>query len=180
MLKSFELFTSKVFCELLSISLEVSGKQKFGLPLPYPNGKARIILLGQQFSRSTIHRLKFHVSFTSCNLPLALRHEDLNLEWRVLFLWYFAWSFYSVGLPQGLSSKESVCSTGDTGDRGSIPEWGRYPGGGNGNPLQCSCLGNPIDRGAWQATVHGITKSQIQLSNWASTHAYSTTSINME
>ena len=46
------------------------------------------------------------------------------------------------------------------GDRGSIPGWGRSPGEGNGNPLQYSSLGNPMDRGAWRATVHGVTKSQ--------------------
>ena len=45
-------------------------------------------------------------------------------------------------------------------DVGSIPGSGRSPGEGNGNPLQYSCLGNSMDRGAWQATVHGITKSQ--------------------
>ena len=46
-----------------------------------------------------------------------------------------------------------------------IPGLGRYPGEGNDNPLQYSCLENPMDRGAWQATVHGITKSQTGLSN---------------
>ena len=46
----------------------------------------------------------------------------------------------------------------ETGDAGSIPGWGRYPGGGSGNPLQYSCLGNPVDRGAWWATVHGVMK----------------------
>ena len=45
------------------------------------------------------------------------------------------------------------------GNTSSIPELGRSPGGGNGNPLQYSSLGNPIDRGAWRATVHGVTKS---------------------
>ena len=44
-------------------------------------------------------------------------------------------------------------------DAGGIPESGRKPGGGHGNPLQDSCLENPTDRGAWQATVHGVTKS---------------------
>ena len=44
------------------------------------------------------------------------------------------------------------------GDAGSIPGSGRPPGGGNGNPLQYSCLGNPMGRGAWQATDHGVTK----------------------
>ena len=46
----------------------------------------------------------------------------------------------------------------NTGDLSSIPGSGRSPGGGNGNPLQCSCLENPMDRGAWWATVHGVTK----------------------
>ena len=48
----------------------------------------------------------------------------------------------------------------NAGDTGSIPESGRSPGGGDGNPLQYSCLDNPTDRGAWRATVHGVTESQ--------------------
>ena len=55
----------------------------------------------------------------------------------------------------------------NAGDAGSIPGSGRSPGGGNGNPLQYSCLENSMDRGAWQATVHGVTKSQTWLSNSA-------------
>ena len=51
----------------------------------------------------------------------------------------------------------------NAGDVGSIPELGRLPGEGNGNPLQYSCLENPLDRGAWQAVVHGVTKSQTPL-----------------
>ena len=50
-------------------------------------------------------------------------------------------------------------------DAGSIPEWGRTPGEGNGNPLQYSCLENSMDRGAWWATVHGAAKSRAQPSN---------------
>ena len=53
----------------------------------------------------------------------------------------------------------------DTGDMGSIPALGRSPGGGNGKPLQYFRLGNPMDRGAWQAIVHGVTKSGTQLSD---------------
>ena len=67
------------------------------------------------------------------------------------------------GLPLWLSSKETSCNAGDTGDSGSIPGSGRSPGTGHGIPLQYSCLGNPIDRGAWQATVHGVTKSWTRL-----------------
>ena len=53
----------------------------------------------------------------------------------------------------------------DAGDAGSISELGRSPGEGNGNLLQYSCLENPMDRGAWQAIVNGVAKSQIQLSD---------------
>ena len=54
---------------------------------------------------------------------------------------------------------------GSAGDVGSVPALGRSCGEGNSNPLQHFCLGNPMDRGAWQATVHGVTKSWIRLSD---------------
>ena len=60
--------------------------------------------------------------------------------------------------------KNPPANAGDIGDEGTIPAWGRSPGEGNGNPLQYSCLGNPLDTGAWWATVHGVAKSQIGLS----------------
>ena len=59
------------------------------------------------------------------------------------------------GFPGDASGKESTCSTGDVD---LIPGLGRSPREGNGNPLQYSCLGNPMDRGAWWATVHGVTR----------------------
>ena len=59
--------------------------------------------------------------------------------------------------------KNSLANKGDIRDAGSIPESGRSPGGGNGRPLQYSCLENPMDRGAWRATVRGVTKSQTRL-----------------
>ena len=55
--------------------------------------------------------------------------------------------------------KNPPANTGDTGNLGSIPELGRSPGGGNGNPLQYSFLGNPMDGGEWQTIVHGVAKS---------------------
>ena len=55
----------------------------------------------------------------------------------------------------------------NSGDMGSIAGSGRSPGEGSGNPLQYSCLGNPMDRETWQATVHGVTKSWTQLSDGA-------------
>ena len=60
------------------------------------------------------------------------------------------------GFPGSSNGKESACNVGDLG---SIPGLGRSPGEGNGNPLQYSCLENPMDRGAWQAIVHGVAES---------------------
>ena len=68
-------------------------------------------------------------------------------------------------LPLWLRSKESICSAGEAGDTGLIPESRRSSGGGHRNPLQCSCLENPMDRGAWWATV------RHDWSDWALTHA---------
>ena len=62
-----------------------------------------------------------------------------------------------------LVAKNLPAKVGDVRDMGSIPESGRSPGGGNGNLLQYSCLGDSMDRGAWQPTVHRVTKSQTQL-----------------
>ena len=74
------------------------------------------------------------------------------------------------GLPQCFSGKEFACNAGDTG---SILELGRFLGGGHGNPLQYSCLENPIDRGAWWPTVHGVAKSWTRLSDFTFTFTFS-------
>ena len=70
-----------------------------------------------------------------------------------------------MGFPGGSKVKNLPANAGATGDLGSIAGSGRSPGGGNGNPLQYSCLENPMDRGAWLATAHGVTKSQTQLTD---------------
>ena len=62
-----------------------------------------------------------------------------------------------MGFPGASDGKESACNAGNLS---SVPELGRSPGGGHGNPLQYSYLENPMDRGAWQATVHGVAKSR--------------------
>ena len=72
-----------------------------------------------------------------------------------------------MGFPGGSEVKASACNAGDLG---LIPGLGRSPGEGNGNPLQYSCLENPMDGGAWWATVHGVAKSQTRLSDLTSLH----------
>jgi len=74
------------------------------------------------------------------------------------------------GLPTWHSGNEPSCPAGDTGDVGSVPGSWRCPGGGHGSPLQYSCLENSMDRGAWWATVHGVTKSQTRMSMYTSYH----------
>ena len=66
--------------------------------------------------------------------------------------------------------KDLPANAGDIRDTGLIPRWERSPGGGHGNSLQYSCLENPMDRGAWQAIVHRVAKSQTRL-NQLNTHA---------
>ena len=69
------------------------------------------------------------------------------------------------GLPRWLSGEEYTSDSGDAGDAGSICGSRRFPRGENGNSLQYSCLENPMDRGTWRATIHGVAKTQTQLSD---------------
>ena len=116
------------------------------------------------------------------SLPLPHHHFTLAIEnltedsWATIFVLflgsningqevcivYLYFSFSYMGLPWWLRGEESACNVEDPV---STPELGRCPGEGKGNSLQYSCLGNPMDRGAWRATFHGITKSWIRLSN---------------
>ena len=73
-----------------------------------------------------------------------------------------------LGFLGGSNDKESACNAGDLV---LIPGWGRAPGGGHNNPLQYSCVENPMDRGAWWAAVYGVSKIWTQLSTW---HIYKT------
>ena len=81
-------------------------------------------------------------------------------------LWHIIMMILTNGASQVmLMVKNLPDNSGDIRDMGSISGWGRFPGEGNGKPLQCSCLENPMDRGAWQAIVHGVAKSQVRLNN---------------
>ena len=121
--------------------------------------------------------------FTSC-VFLGKSLPSLGLiEARVIWtrpasqiLWYDAHSFQSMlihkvlqSFPGGSNGKASACSAGDPG---LIPRWGRSRGKRNSNPLQYSFLENSMDRGAWQATVHGVAKSQTRLSDFTHNGVY--------
>jgi len=78
---------------------------------------------------------------------------------------------WNTGFPGGSVVETLPANVGDTRDLGSIPGLGRSPGAGNGNSLQYSCLGNPMDRGAWWAPIHGVAKSRTRLSSTTTTTA---------
>ena len=100
--------------------------------------------MGKEFGREWIH-------VYVCLGPLCCAPETLRL--------LISWLYCSIlqGFPGSSDGKESACNAGDPG---SIPGLRRSPGGGHGHPLQYFCQENSMDRGAWQATVHGVTKSQ--------------------
>ena len=80
----------------------------------------------------------------------------------VLLLFLCPGSLSPINFPDGSDGKESAC---DAGDLRLIPGQGRAPGEGNGQPLQCSCLENSMDRGVWWTTFHGVAKSRTWLSD---------------
>ena len=98
---------------------------------------------------------------------LILSPEFKNKIRMSVLTTFIHFSFFLEGLANSKGASKVVqevknlpANARATGDTGSIPGLGRFPGGGNGNPLQYSCLGNPMDRGACWATVHGVAKSQ--------------------
>ena len=105
--------------------------------------------------RPVKHRVKSICLYTSPKVKI----EKITLPTKVHIV-------KAMGFPRSSVGKESACKAGEPG---SIPGSGRSPGEGNGNPLQYSCLENPMDGGAWQATVYGVPKSQTRLSDFTLT-----------
>ena len=105
--------------------------------------------------------LNYYLSIT-----LAFTRDSQILFWNVS---NFLWRYPTRVLPWGLTGKESFCSAGDTGDASSVPGSGRLPGEGKGNPLQYSCLENPMNRGTWRAAVHRAAKNWKQLTTTTTT-----------
>ena len=116
--------------------------------------------------RSMLSFLNFMIILWLCNkIHLLLGNTNLSIKGQVCLQYTFKW-FWKKILYTHTHVKHLPANAG--GPR-LIPGVGRSPGKGNGNPFQYSCLGNPMDRGAWWATVHGATKSQTWLSNQAYT-----------
>ena len=109
------------------------------------------------FQRCTIFTVSFNEQGTLLTLELSLTYT-----------WLSGYP-YIAAAAGGSEVKVSACNAGDLG---SIPGSGRSPGKGNGNPLQYPCLENPMDRGAWWATVHRVTKSRTRLSDFTFTFFY--------
>ena len=137
------------------------------------------------------HRLPFH--FVNCYLCCA---ELFNWVCSHLFIFAFVaftlmsnLSLFDIlrvrtrieGLfpfflhPKNIDNAVLENLPANAGDKGSIPGSRRSPGRGNGNPLQYSCLENPIGKRAWRALIHGVTKNQTWLTSWACTHTHTDT-----
>ena len=87
---------------------------------------------------------------------ISYKHENRKKAGKSYQLFYLLWASQAV-----LVVKNLPASTGDLRDTGSVPGSGTSPGGGRSNSLQYSCLESPLDRGAWWATVHGVTNSTM-------------------
>ena len=106
------------------------------------------------------------------SIKIDLRSEEVGIALKCI-LWYISSGnllvicYYATWFPGCSVVKYKPASAGVAEDKSLIPGFGRSPGGRNGNSLQYSCLGNPMDRGGWWSTVHGGSKSRPCLSNWA-------------
>ena len=108
---------------------------------------------------------QFFCQCRCCNILLEVKffEDEINDDdsWHhpsTYCCMFLRLSLILTGFPGGARVKNPLANAEDTRDLGSIPGWGRSPGVGNGNLLQYSCLENSTDRGAWWATVHGVTK----------------------
>ena len=111
------------------------------------------------FIPSPIHaHMHTHIHTTHSSPKWEFEHFEEMLFFSFIFLPLFIKAF------PGGSVVKTTCNVGEVGDTGSIAGSGKSPGGGHGDPLQYSCLKNPMDRGVWWTTVHGVTQSWTCLS----------------
>ena len=131
------------------------------------NQKARAV--SAQYPDNGICWTSIRLSSTTTTTAECPRRLCMGWNWTALLNkgeWNLKNSKRIRGFPGGSAVKNPYANTGASG---SIPGSRRSPGEGNGNPLQYSCLGNPMERGAWLPTIHGVAKSQTQLNDWTTT-----------
>ena len=145
-------------------------------PLPAPSNPTTWPLKMLSWNHSTSSEFPGHKSpillAWPCNKPFSAPKLTFQFGLTVhsaceLTFGYRKSENTSLGVLLSLSNKESACDSGATGDAGSTTRWRRTPRRGHGNPLQYSCLGNPMDRGGWWVTVHGIAKSRTRLKQFS-------------
>ena len=123
------------------------------------------LLFIKSFSESSFLYILSHLILTAILKKVYLSILQMKYwGWERLstFARFYIYSIASEGFPGGTVVEKPPASAGDTGDAGSVPGSGRSPGEGSGNPLQCSCWENFIDRGAWQAVVHAQLSTHIE------------------
>ena len=140
--------------------------------LIYSNVRTKCILI----SYKSPDRISLNLITNNVFIRKILAGDEQNRAQGELWGWIKKWTYFSEkiyrskGFPGGAVINNQPANAGDTRDMGLIPGSERYPGVGNGYPLQYSCLENSMDRGVWWATVHGVG-----LSNWACTHTHTDT-----
>ena len=156
MLKLF--YRESESCSVVSNSLRPRGLYIPWNSLGQTTGVGRLSLLQGIFPTQVSHIAGiFFTSWATSWLETGANNAEVE---ELIPIWAIE-SLYG-GFPGGSNSKESACNLGDLG---STPGWGRSLEEGNGNPLQYSCLENPMDRGNWWATVHGVAKSWTQVND---------------
>ena len=154
--------SSTIFEEAHFFKKKITRKHRLTL-MCQPNCEENISLIWNEMQKSDARKERFVCSMQKVQESVIPQLSDfLNMTWHHK-------------ASRWLSGKRSTCSAGDARDVGSIPGSGRSLGGGRGNPLQYSCLENPMDRGAWWATVHEAAKSQTWL-KWLNMHTHMQTS----
>ena len=137
----------------ISIMIYERGRTKFRLII-YPNEKVET----SQLQRGRQNRVIFSSTIQKDKIERKIKSGKNNKEMPFVFMdehGFLCWPACNTCFLCSSNGKESACNVEDLG---LIPGSGRSPGEGNGNPLQYSCLENPMDRGAWWATVHGVTE----------------------
>ena len=160
--KHFCISCSLILCSSPSPSSNLSSS-RLGTKLPFTlKEKINTLIISFHFPFLSTSKLANFFTESTCFQPRPVVLSLISFFWNLGFI--FRASVFLMGFP---GSSDGKASAYNAGDPGSIPGSGRSPGEGNSNPLQYSCLENPMDWGAWWATVHGVAKSRTQLSDFS-------------